>query len=45
MSRIDGHWDVKSIIQVSPIREADAVRTLKRMREKGFIELRDPGGD
>jgi hypothetical protein len=42
LSRIDGVWDVKSIIQVSPIREVDAVRTLKRMREKGFIELRDP---
>ena len=43
LSRIDGVWDVKSIIQVSPIREVDVVRTLKRMREKGFIELRDPG--
>jgi hypothetical protein len=42
LSRIDGTWDVKSIIQVSPIREVDVVRTLKRMREKGFIELRDP---
>jgi hypothetical protein len=42
LSRIDGIWDVKSIIQVSPIREVDVVRTLKRMREKGFIELRDP---
>jgi hypothetical protein len=42
LSRIDGVWDVKSIIQVSPIREVDVVRTLKRMREKRFIELRDP---
>lgn len=42
LSRIDGIWDVKSIIQVSPIREVDVVRTLKRMREKGFIELWDP---
>jgi len=42
LSRIDGVWDVKSIIQVSPIREVDVVRTLKRMREKAFIELRDP---
>jgi len=42
LSRIDGTWDVKSIIQVSPMREVDVVRTLKRMREKGFIELRDP---
>ena len=42
LSRIDGTWDVKSIIQVTPMREVDVVRTLKRMREKGFIELRDP---
>lgn len=42
ISRIDGSWDVKSIIQISPIREVDALRTLKRMRERGFIELREP---
>jgi hypothetical protein len=41
LSRIDGTWDVKSIIQISPIREIDALRTLKRMIEKGVIELRD----
>ena len=42
LSRMDGSWDIKSIIQISPIREVDALRTLKRMREKGFFELRDP---
>jgi hypothetical protein len=42
LSRIDGSWDVKSIIQVAPLREVDALRTLKRMREIGMIELRDP---
>ena len=42
LSRIDGTWDVKSIIQVAPLREVAAVRTLKRMREEGMIELRDP---
>jgi hypothetical protein len=42
LSRIDGRWDVKSIIQIAPLREADAIRTLKRMRENGVIELRDP---
>jgi len=41
LSRIDGTWDVKSIIQISPIREIDALRTLKRMIEKGVIELLD----
>lgn len=42
LSRIDGLWDVRSIIQISPLREVDALRTLKRMRELGMIELRDP---
>jgi hypothetical protein len=35
LSRIDGTWDVKSIIQITPLREVD-------MREKGLIELKDP---
>ncbi len=42
LSRIDGSWDVRSIIQVSPLREVDALRTLKRMREQGVIKLHDP---
>jgi hypothetical protein len=42
LSRIDGSWDVKSIIQVAPFREVEALRTLKRMREMGMIELCDP---
>jgi hypothetical protein len=45
LSRMDGSWDVKSIIQIAPLREADALRTLKRMRENGVIELKDPGVD
>jgi hypothetical protein len=42
LSRIDGTWDVKSIIQITPLREVDVLRTLKRMREKGLIELKEP---
>jgi hypothetical protein len=43
LSRIDnGTWDVRSIIQITPLREADVLRTLKKMRETGVIELRDP---
>lgn len=41
LSRIDGTWSIKSIIQIAPIREVDALRVLKRMREQGVIELRD----
>jgi len=44
LSRMTGDWDVKAILQISPIREVDALRVLKRMREKGLIELRDPAG-
>jgi hypothetical protein len=42
LSRIDGSWDLKSIVQIAPLREADALKTLKRMREKGMIDLKDP---
>jgi hypothetical protein len=42
LSRIDGTWSIKSIIQVSPLREVDALRTLCRMRAMGMIDLRDP---
>ena len=42
LSRIDGSWDLKSIVQIAPLREADALRTLKRMRERGMIDLKDP---
>jgi Domain of unknown function (DUF4388) len=45
LSRIDGTWDVKSIIQITPLREVDVLRTLKKMRGKGVIDLRDPAGD
>ena len=37
LGRIDGSWNVKSIIQVSPMREVDALRTLTRMREAGMV--------
>jgi hypothetical protein len=43
LSRIDGVWDVKSIIQIAPLREVDALRTLRRLRESGVIELREEG--
>lgn len=42
LSRMDGVCDVHSIIQVAPMREADALLTLKRMRESGVIELQEP---
>jgi hypothetical protein len=41
LSRVDGTWDVKSIVQIAPLRETETLRTLKRMREAGVIELID----
>ncbi len=41
LSRIDGSWDIKSIVQIAPLRETDTLRTLKRMREAGIVELID----
>lgn len=42
LSRIDGSWDVKSIIQVAPFREVEALRTLNRLLGMGVIELCAP---
>ena len=42
LSRFDGTWDVRSIIQIAPLREVEALLALKNMRERGIIELREP---
>lgn len=39
IGRIDGHWDLLSLIRISPIREVDALLTFKRLHERGVIEL------
>ena len=41
LSRIDGSWDVKSIIDIAPMREAEALRVLKRLHQRGMIRV-DP---
>lgn len=41
LSRIDGNWDIRSIIQIAPIREVEALMVLKRMLDRGVIELKD----
>lgn len=40
LSRIDGSWTLKSIIDVSPISEVDALRLMLRLRDRKIIELR-----
>ena len=40
ISRINGAWDLKSIIDISPLGEIDALRVMKRLKERGLIDLR-----
>ncbi len=37
--RIDGHWDLLSLMRISPIREVDALLTFKRLHNRGIVEL------
>ena len=39
VGRVDGHWDLLSLMRLSPIREVDALLTFKRLHERGIIEL------
>lgn len=41
VSRVNGSWDLRSIISISPLREVDALRALKKLRERGIIDLID----
>jgi hypothetical protein len=41
VSRVNGTWDLRSIMSISPLREVDALRALKRLRERGIIDLVD----
>ncbi|HXV75794.1 MAG TPA: DUF4388 domain-containing protein [Candidatus Polarisedimenticolaceae bacterium] len=40
LEQIDGASDVRSLLWVSPLREVDALKTLRRMLNKGWIEIR-----
>jgi len=42
VSRVNGSWDLKSIVSISPLREVDALRVLKRLKERGIIALKEP---
>jgi hypothetical protein len=42
VSRINGTWDLRSIISISPLREVDALLCMDRLRRRGVIELVDP---
>jgi len=38
LSRINGSWDVKSIVKISPIREAEVLLVFRRLLRDGVIE-------
>ncbi|MCG8421312.1 MAG: DUF4388 domain-containing protein [Proteobacteria bacterium] len=38
-SRIDGRWDLLSLMRVSPLREVEALITFKRLADRGIISL------
>lgn len=39
LSRIDGTWDIGSIIKISPLREIDGLLIFRQLLSKGVIEL------
>jgi len=41
LSRLDGTWDVSSIVSVTPMKEVDALRMLKRLIDRGIVEIRE----
>ena len=40
ISRIDGVWDIRSIVAVSPLREVDALHVIGRLMRRGLISLK-----
>lgn len=39
-SRINGQWDVKSIVMISPLGELESLQILKRLTDEGVIRFR-----
>ena len=39
LSRINGSWDVQSILSICPFREADCLRMIRKLIERGIIGL------
>lgn len=41
-SRINGHWDVKSLMMISPVPDVESLRILKRFLDEGLIRVKAP---
>ena len=39
LSRINGEWDVKSILSITPFREVDSLRMIKGLLDRGIIDF------
>jgi hypothetical protein len=39
LSRINGSWDIQSILSICPFREADCLRMIKKLMERGIVEI------
>jgi len=37
LSRINGSWDIQSILSICPFREADCLRMIKKLMERGIV--------
>jgi Domain of unknown function (DUF4388) len=40
LSRINGSWDIQSILSICPFREADCLRMIKKLIERGIVEIK-----
>lgn len=40
LSRINGSWDIQSILSICPFREADCLRMIKKLMERGIVEIK-----
>lgn len=40
-SRINGHWNIKSLIMISPVPDLESLKILKRLLDEGVIRLKE----
>lgn len=40
LSRINGSWDIQSILSICPFREADCLRMIQKLKERGIVEIK-----
>jgi hypothetical protein len=42
LSRLDGHWAVRDIVEIAPMREVETIRVLRRLVRRGVIRVPVP---